>query len=172
MKIENLDVLIEDTRWETANLEALTHQATAAVFTHFGMPLSGYEISVMGCDDTRIAGLNQEFREKSAPTNVLSWPAQDRSTAGKRPETPAYDPNGMPTELGDIAISYDTCEREALAAGKPMDHHVTHLIVHAILHLLGYDHIIDKDAAIMEATEVEILGKLGLSNPYLDHDVK
>ncbi|MGR3313373.1 MAG: rRNA maturation RNase YbeY, partial [Roseovarius indicus] len=60
----------------------------------------------------------------------------------------------------------DTCAREAEAAGKPMADHVTHLVVHALLHLLGYDHVRDQDATLMEATEVAILGKLGLPDPY------
>ena len=77
-------------------------------------------------------------------------------------------PEGPDPELGDIAIAFDTCARESEAAGKPMRDHVTHLLVHGVLHLLGYDHIRDKDAALMEGLEVEILGKLGLSNPYYE----
>jgi probable rRNA maturation factor len=69
--------------------------------------------------------------------------------------------------LGDIAISYDTCLREALDAEKPFADHVTHLVIHGILHLLGYDHIRDEDATLMERIEVEILGKLGISDPYI-----
>ena len=69
-------------------------------------------------------------------------------------------------ELGDIAISYDTCAAEARAAGKPMTAHVIHLVVHGLLHLLGYDHETDADAALMEGLEVKILGKLGLDDPY------
>ncbi len=168
MPPEAVDILIEDPRWQAANLEGLATQAYGAVLAYFQMPDAGYEISIMGCDDARITALNQGFREKDSPTNVLSWPAEDRSTAGKRPEIPASDPHGPPTELGDIAISYETCKREATAAGKRMEHHVTHLIVHGVLHLLGYDHIIDKDAAIMEAIEVEILGKMGISDPYCE----
>ena len=120
----------------------------------------------MACDDARIADLNAEFREKPTPTNVLSWPSEERSAEedGARPEMPA----GPDPELGDIAIAFETCERESVAAEKPMADHVTHLLVHAMLHLLGFDHIRDKDAALMEGLEVEILGKLGLSNPYYE----
>ena len=75
-------------------------------------------------------------------------------------------------ELGDIAISYDTCHAEAEAAGRPMADHVTHLIVHGLLHLLGYDHERDGDATLMERLEVEILGKLGLDDPYRDDAVQ
>ncbi len=68
--------------------------------------------------------------------------------------------------LGDIAISYDTCAREAAEAGKTLADHTTHLIVHGLLHLLGYDHTCDRDATLMEETEVKILGTLGIDDPY------
>ena len=72
----------------------------------------------------------------------------------------------MDAELGDIAISYDTCAREAADAGIPFDHHVTHLIVHGTLHLLGFDHVRDADGTLMEGFESEILGKLDIPDPY------
>jgi len=72
----------------------------------------------------------------------------------------------MPEELGDIAIAFGTCEREAADQGKPLRDHVTHLLVHGTLHLLGYDHVRDGDAALMEATEIRILADMGLANPY------
>mgnify|MGYP006287624467 CR=1 FL=1 len=98
------------------------------------------------------------------PTNVLSWPAADRAPA--RPgETPA-PPDPADGELGDIALSYETCAREAAEAGKTLEAHATHLIVHGILHLLGYDHETDADAALMERLEAEILGKMGVVAPY------
>jgi len=73
---------------------------------------------------------------------------------------------GPDGELGDIAIAYDTCAQEAAAAGRSLDDHTTHLVVHATLHLLGYDHVRDQDATLMEACEVQILGKLGIPDPY------
>ncbi len=96
---------------------------------------------------------------------MLSWPSEERGPAnpGARPALPAP---GMDPELGDIAIAFDTCAREARAAGKPLTDHATHLIVHGTLHLLGFDHIDDADAALMEATEVEILTRLGVPDPY------
>ena len=75
---------------------------------------------------------------------------------------------GPESELGDIAIAYETCAREAAEQSKPMAAHVTHLLVHGTLHLLGFDHENSPDAALMEGLEVEILGKLGLSDPYYD----
>ena len=160
-----LDLSIEDDRW--TGLEALATRAIGTVLDHVGLDADLCEISVLGCDDARIAGLNAEFREKPAPTNVLSWPAEDlaRDQAGATPAPPQPDFTGE-IALGDIAISYDTCAREAAEAGKPMDDHVIHLVVHGTLHLLGYDHIRDLDATLMESVEVAILGKLGIDDPY------
>ena len=161
-----IDVVIEDARWAELDLESLAERASDATLAHLGLTPDDWESCVMACDDARIADLNAEFREKPTPTNVLSWPSEERSAKedGAQPELP----EGPDPELGDIAIAFETCERESVAAEKPMADHVTHLLVHAMLHLLGFDHIRDKDAALMEGLEVEILGKLGLSNPYYE----
>ncbi len=160
-----VDIQFEDRRWQDLNLQILADQACAQTLAHLGLG-DDWEVSLLACDDTRIADLNAEFREKPTPTNVLSWPSEERGSDedGGNPDLP----EGPDPELGDIAIAYDTCARESEAAGKPMRDHVTHLLVHGVLHLLGYDHIRDKDAALMEGLEVEILGKLGLSNPYYE----
>jgi len=158
------DTMIEDSRWETADLPALAERGAQATLAYLGLVADDWEIVVMGCDDVRIAELNGDFREKPVATNVLSWPSEDRAadTDGTVPDLP----DGPDPELGDIAIAYETCLREASEAQKPLADHVTHLIVHACLHLLGYDHIRDQDATLMEQVEVDILGKLGLSDPY------
>ncbi|MGB7243485.1 MAG: rRNA maturation RNase YbeY [Sulfitobacter sp.] len=164
-----VELSIEDDRWQSLDIEEISQAATLAVLAHLNLDPSFVEISVLACDDDRIAVLNGEFRDKSAATNVLSWPEVDLSAekAGDAPQGPEPDPTGA-ISLGDIAISFDTCAREAAAAGRPMDGHVTHLIVHGVLHLLGYDHIRDPDATLMEGIETEILGKLGIDNPYID----
>ncbi|APX13663.1 rRNA maturation RNase YbeY [Tateyamaria omphalii] len=143
----------------------LAQTAIAATVEHQDIPEAS--VSVLACDDTRIAALNADFRGKQMPTNVLSWPEEDLGSeeAGAAPHPPVPDPGGT-LSLGDIAIAYDTCARESAEQGKPFDAHVTHLLVHGTLHLLGYDHIRDLDATRMEALEVEILGKLGLPDPY------
>jgi probable rRNA maturation factor len=164
------DVIVEDPRWESLDFETLAETAAQATLAHLALTAADFEIAVLACDDARIAVLNADFRNKDKATNVLSWPSEERGAEvdGADPAPPAQGLPGMLEELGDIAISYDTCLKEATAAGKPLAEHCTHLVVHGVLHLLGYDHIRDKDATLMEGHEVAILGKLGLSDPYDD----
>lgn len=163
-----VDTLIEDPRWETLGLDALAERVAQAVLSALGLPVEGYEISLLGCDDRRIAELNEDFRGKPQPTNVLSWPSDERGAEkdGGPPDRPQPGPEGMPEELGDIAIAWETCEREAREQGKPHLDHVTHLLVHGLLHLLGYDHVRDGDAALMEGLEAQILAGMAIANPY------
>ena len=166
-----IDLSIEDPRWQDLGLEALAERAAAAALEHLGIPADDCEISLLACGDARIAELNAEFREKPAATNVLSWPAEDLAAEepGGTPDAPAPDFMGE-MALGDIAIAYETCAREAAEAGKPMADHCTHLLVHGTLHLLGYDHIRDEDAALMEGLEAAVLGKLGIADPYMERE--
>lgn len=163
-----VDTVIEDPRWEAIDLPARAETAARAAFAELGLAPEGFMLCVMGCDDARIAELNGEFRQKGKPTNVLSWPSDERAAdePGQRPDLPEPGEADDPAELGDIAIAWETCEREAAEQGKPMADHVTHLVVHAVLHLLGYDHIDDADAELMEATEIAALARLGVANPY------
>ncbi len=163
-----VDCIIEDDRWEALALEPLANQAVRAALGYLGLPEQGFTLCVMGCDDARIAVLNAEFRGKATATNVLSWPSEDRApeTPGAAPLPPEPGPPEMPEELGDIAIAYETCLQEAASAGLAPRDHVTHLVVHGFLHLLGYDHENDADAAIMEGHEICILARLGVNDPY------
>ena len=170
MMADFIGVNIEDERWQALDIEALAQRACGAALQHLGMEPDGFEIGLLACNNARIADLNAEFRGKPVPTNVLSWPSVERARPGEHPLPPKSDRSGMPVELGDIAISYDTCAREAEEAGQEIADHVTHLLVHGVLHLLGYDHISDQDAAIMEGLEGEVLGKLGISDPYSEQD--
>lgn len=163
-----VETVIEDPRWEEFGLSALAERAARATLSGVELPPDGFAISLMGCDDARIAVLNADFRGKPQPTNVLSWPSEERGAefVGEDPTRPEPGPPEDPESLGDIAIAWETCAREAEEQGKPMAEHVTHLIVHGVLHLLGYDHIEDEDAALMEGLEVRILASLGVSDPY------
>ncbi|MEM7289667.1 MAG: rRNA maturation RNase YbeY, partial [Pseudomonadota bacterium] len=119
-----VDVVFEDERWETLELGKLAGEVADATLACLGFDPNAFEISILACDDARIAALNADFRDKPQPTNVLSWPSSERvaKTDGATPNAP--DPM-QDQELGDIAISYDTCMREAAEAGKPMRDHVT-----------------------------------------------
>ncbi len=155
-----VDLVIEDERWLDVDLGGMAERAAEATTRHLG--IDAVEIVVMGCDDARIAALNAHFRGKPVPTNVLSWPSTEPPPRGPGEVPPP--PEG--DELGDIAISFDTCAREATEQGKPFADHVTHLLVHAILHLAGYDHEADADAETMEDAERSILAGLGIPDPY------
>ena len=158
-----VDVIIEDDRWGALELEALAERAVATALAHLGLVPDAWDVAVLGGDDARISLLNEDFRGKAAATNVLSWPSAERGAVreGARPEAPVGDP-----ELGDLALAYETCLREAQTAGIAPEAHVTHLIVHGTLHLLGYDHVRDRDGDLMEATEIAILKRLGVADPY------
>ena len=116
------------------------------------------ELAIVLTNDSTIQALNRDWRGKDQPTNVLSFPAAPRSKS--RPPSPY---------LGDIVIAYQTTAREAVAEGKPFDHHLAHLAVHGFLHLLGYDHENDRDARTMENLERRILRRLAVPDPYGTH---
>lgn len=117
-----------------------------------------YALSVLMTDDEAVRLLNRDWRGKDSPTNVLSFPSD-------MPVIP-----GEPDFLGDIALARETLEREAALDGKPLDDHLRHLVVHGVLHLLGYDHIEKAEAEEMETTETRILAGLGVPDPYVGTD--
>lgn len=114
------------------------------------------QINVLFCDDATIRTLNATYRDQDKPTNVLSFPA------GPIPGTP-----GQSRFLGDIAIARETVLREAKDQEKDVRDHTAHLVVHAILHLLGYDHTAARDAEVMETAERAVLKSLGIADPYI-----
>lgn len=144
-----IEVLIEDPAWNAAEprAAALAEIAAAAVLEHERARAG--DIAILLADDARVAALNTAFRGKDAPTNVLSFPAVEGSDA-----------------LGDIALAYGVCAREAAAQAKSLAHHLQHLTAHGVLHLLGYDHESDAEAEAMEAKERAILAGLGVADPY------
>lgn len=164
----DIDILIEDPAWDDTPLATRAPVACAAALAELALDPARFAVSILACDDGRIATLNAEFRGKPVPTNVLSWPAEDRAAekAGEMPDLPQPDPSGPPEDLGDIAISFGVLTREAVEAGKPFEDHLTHLLVHGVLHLLGFDHITDPDAELMEGYETRILARLGVPDPY------
>ncbi|MEM7440962.1 MAG: rRNA maturation RNase YbeY [Pseudomonadota bacterium] len=162
-----IDILIQDDRWKDVGLTRLCRHAFAAVFEERGISGAGYSLSVLACDDKKIAQLNEDFRGKKKPTNVLSWPEHDLAAlvAGEDPGPPPPT-TGFEDSLGDIAVSFDTCAKEAADTGLTLDNHLTHLLIHGALHLLGFDHERDGDAVLMEGLETKILATLGVKDPY------
>ena len=149
-----LHIVIEHNGWKSIRgLKALAEKAVEAT-----TPIAQRkkEITLLFADDATLKTLNHDWRGKNKPTNVLSFPAN--------PDLKL--PRGEPKPLGDIALGYETLVREADATDRTLKAHTTHLIVHGVLHLLGYDHMDDADAAKMEAKEICILKKLGIADPY------
>ena len=167
LNLMDVETLIEEPRWIEEGLEEKAELCLQGVLRRLELPGGFFQVSLLACNDARIAELNADFRDKPTPTNVLSWPSDERAAEedGEMPDLPNAS-NPMDAELGDIAIAFETCAREADEQGKPLGDHVTHLLVHGTLHLLGFDHIRPKDAALMEGLEVEILASLGIADPY------
>lgn len=121
-------------------------------------------VVVLLTDDGTVRDLNARFRDRARPTNVLSFPAAEMPDVGDRGP-------GEPAPLGDIVLAYGVCAAEAVDQSKTLANHLTHLVVHGVLHLLGRDHDDDVQAEAMEAEERAILARLGVRDPYtLPHD--
>lgn len=118
------------------------------------------EVSILLADDERVRELNRDWRGFDKPTNVLSFPALGDE------DVPAEGP----ILLGDVIVAYQTTATEAADSGKTITNHLSHLIVHGVLHLLGYDHEEDDEAEAMESLEAAVLGALGIPDPYADGD--
>src|SRR5580658_9702817 len=133
-----LALAIEGAGWTSAlaDAEALASTAALAALAAACPDLGPAGLSVLLTDDARMRALNGAWRGLDQPTNVLSFPA----TGTRAGETPLPEFAGVPLELGDIALGFETCQREAATQGKSLDAHALHLIVHGVLHLLGYDH--------------------------------
>lgn len=150
--------------WTSDAWEDVAHRAAAAT-SALAPELANPRlcISILFTSDDEVHALNREWREKDKPTNVLSFPMLERE------ELLDLSEQGPPEMLGDIALAHETCAREAAEKGVPLADHATHLIVHGLLHLAGYDHEISEQEAIeMENLETMALAQLGIADPYGD----
>jgi probable rRNA maturation factor len=168
MALLDIQISVEEGGWPSEDaLQPLAERVLEMAAAHLKtqakqkFPKMATEVSLVFTDDESIRAINAEWRQKDKATNVLSFPAY--------PITPGKMPGPM---LGDIIIARETLEREAAELEKPFDDHLTHLMVHGFLHLLGYDHMNDTEAEIMEGLETRILADLGLSDPYEGQDLK
>lgn len=157
-----LEIDIED--WPTGDWEALADRAARAVAEiESALANARLHTSLLFTSDAVVHALNREWRQRDKPTNVLSFPMLERD------DLIDLAPEGPPEMLGDIALAYETCAREAKEKGVSLADHAAHLIVHGLLHLAGHDHVdSDEDAEKMEALEIAILAKLGIADPYGD----
>lgn len=152
-----IDLMVEAGTWpQEEELEALARRAVAAAIAETGAKSpTGTELSLVFSDDAHVQMLNAEWRGKDKPTNVLSFPA-----------FPTEPGAPLPPMMGDIILAAETVDREAALEGKPLEHHITHLVVHGFLHLMGYDHEADAEAEEMEGLERRALARLAIPDPY------
>ncbi len=158
----HLDADVRDSRWyeKISDIENLCQKAIDATFQEVRINAREIEISVVLTGDDDVAVLNSQYRDKSGPTNVLSFPVFDTL------DEIADVSSEMPAILGDVVIAFETVVREADASGVLIEDHLQHLVVHGVLHLLGYDHISEDQAMIMEFLESKILTLLDVPDPY------
>jgi probable rRNA maturation factor len=152
-----IDISVEAGDWpQKRKLRSLVDKAVAAALGDARVDAeAGSELSVVFSDDAHIRTLNSGWRGKDKPTNVLSFPAFPVKIGEK-----------LPPMLGDVVLAAETVAREAELEGKPLDHHITHLVIHGVLHLLGHDHEDDAEAEAMEALERAALARLAIPDPY------
>ncbi|MEM1381436.1 MAG: rRNA maturation RNase YbeY [Pseudomonadota bacterium] len=149
--------MIEDPGWTAFSPETLANRCLEAVKDLHADPALDRSVTALFTDDETVRALNAEWRGKDKPTNVLSFPAEPMP--------------GLPEEaqpLGDLALALEMCTREASEKGISFHDHAAHLLVHGLLHLLGYDHIEDGEAETMESLERTILRHMGIADPYGD----
>lgn len=153
----DIDLLVEAGDWpDEKELTQLVELAAGAAFAEIGSAWSGQsELSIVFSDDAHIRELNAGWRGKDKPTNVLSFPAFPISGGGP-----------LPPMLGDIVLAAETVAREAGLEEKLLQNHISHLVIHGLLHLLGYDHETDAEAEEMEAVERAALARLAIPDPY------
>jgi probable rRNA maturation factor len=152
-----LTIDVEDAGWNAIPaLEELTRRAAEAAFAAAGVEPEGFDTSILFAGDETVKDLNARWRGKDTATNVLSFPAPEGVSV----------PAGEAIPLGDIALAFGVVAREAAEQGKALPDHATHLIIHGLLHLLGYDHESEDEAGEMEGLETEILKGLGIPDPY------
>lgn len=154
-----IDIAIEDDRWTEAlpGLEELVTVAVTAALA--GAEEEGpSEVSVVLTSDAAVRALNRDYRGKDAATNVLSFAVREAGTP--------LPPPGVPETLGDVIVAFETTAAEAAEGGKSLKDHICHLLVHGVLHLVGYDHQDDSQAEEMEGLETEVLAGLGIADPY------
>lgn len=156
--------------WDALADRAVTATIAATPHATLATTAAAVEISVRLTSDGEVHALNRQYRDQDKPTNVLSFPMVQADLLDGIAITDANacaaNVAGGEVLLGDIVLAFETCAREAEARDVTLDAHATHLIVHGVLHLLGYDHMDDRQAEAMEAIERDVMAALDLHDPY------
>ncbi|MEE9317624.1 MAG: rRNA maturation RNase YbeY [Rhodospirillales bacterium] len=158
-----IDVSLSSPQWAQAlpGAEALSREAAIAAFQACRPGPGPMEVSIVLADDAFVRNLNRDYRDQDKPTNVLSFPALEEEAKTKPPAD-------APQLLGDVVVAYETTAAEARDQGKPLGDHLSHLVIHGMLHLLGHDHQTASQANEMEKLEIDVLAGLEIANPYAD----
>jgi probable rRNA maturation factor len=149
--------------WEALATQAIGGAIAATPHAELAATPELVEVSVRLTSDEEVHTLNRQYRGKDKPTNVLSFPMVQTDLL----ETVTQNSDDGEVLLGDIVLAHGVCAAEAAERGIAIETHATHLIVHGVLHLLGYDHMTDREAEAMEAIETDALASLGIDDPYL-----
>ena len=194
----NIEIIIDSPDWNSRKIRKLIKDATSAVFSYLKLESDDIGISVLCTNDEEIRVLNKTYRGIDSATNVLSFPMEsdleydefdfdEEEFSDLDSEYSEYEecncgrtdhcdcsncgcPEDDDCVLGCTAFAYETIDRESKEQGKSFDDHMKHLVVHSVLHLLGYDHIENEEAKKMEDLEIKILQTLGVNNPYKEKE--
>lgn len=158
-------LVVEDERWFDKPIEDLADRSINSALYEYDPKLDPCEINLLATNDGTIQKLNKKFRNKNQPTNVLSWQAGDMTFPD------SLDGDQVFRFLGDIAVSFDTLVLESSHFGLTLANHLSHLLVHSTLHLVGFTHYQKQDEKIMEGMETKILATMGIADPYGDNQM-
>ncbi len=168
-----INIKFEEKKWREINFRSMARQAFEVTLRSLSREdiVEKAEVSILACNDQVMRKYNNQYRDTNDPTDVLSWPRRnqlyEREALISLPNGPTKVGQNDLYELGDVAISYDTCVNQAKELGLKLESHVVHLLVHACLHLLGFSHQKDSDFQIMKDLEIKCLEACGIENPYL-----
>ena len=160
----NIGVLIECEYWNTINVNEITEEAVKNTFIVMNIKADNIEVCFLFTNDVEVRSLNKSYRGIDKTTNVLSFSALSSDNDYNESDD---DNDENDCILGSVALAFETIENEANEQEKTIENHLRHMIIHSLLHLLGYDHIDAKEAMKMEEIEIKILEKMNITNPYI-----
>ncbi len=161
---KHIDIFVEQQEWYNLTFDFIQHikdVCNLTLKTYSKYVAHDVEMTILLSNNQKLQDLNYNYSNQDKPTNVLAFPYK---------QTHLHEQSSHELYLGDIAISYQKLEKESIEMTKSIKEHLTHLIIHGVLHLLGYDHINSSDALVMEEAEKKLMMMLGYNNPYEEDD--